>query len=491
MSARVRPIATFLLATSLLFAALCALGSWFVPIAGAATKPAAAASPADTLPLTLDEAVRWALEHGPDARIAGEAIRAANGRVREAMAAAMPQVNANLVYSRKFDSIFQGVTPDTGVAGEIASLFKNTSFAAVHSWTAELTASQLLWSGGRVGAALSAAKAYRKSANADLEEARARVRLETERAYLEALYTRDVLAIAEASLAQARAQLKQVQLYQREGSRSEYDLLRAQVDAANQEPPVVAARNARDLAMLELKRQLLVPLERPVALRSPLAFADSLVPVVDDASTGAAHRASLARADAQVEGYKQLLRIERAARWPQISLSGTVSHQAFPATERPELDEFRRDASASVKLEWPIFQGTRTFGAVQRATAELRQAEIGREQTQDGVEVEIARARDEVRRTLATLVARRGTAGWAARAYHLATVRFSNGLATQLEVTDARLQLQNAQVNEIGAVKDYRLALAELARATGVTPVTRAVPIDQLSAAIPAEEASR
>lgn len=477
-----RPLWTMLVATTLAFAALSAAGFVLArPARGAALAAAPAAADGDTLRLSLDEALDWAIRHGPEVRIADLAVRAANGRVQEAMAPAFPQVNGTLTYGRKFDSIFRSAEADTGFAGMLSDLFANTPFASVHSWTAEITASQLLWSGGRVGAGLAAARAYRKSMRADHAETVSQVTVDVKRAYLEAVYASHVLAIAESSLAQARAQLRQVELYQREGTRAEYDLLRARVDAANQEPPVVAARNAVVLAQLELKRQLHLPLGRPLALVTPLEFPEEGVPVPDEATLDAAGRAALARADAEVEGRRQLLRIERAARWPQLSVSGTLSQQAFPANGRPRLDDFGRNVDASVKLDFPIFLGTRTFGAVTRATAELRQAEIQRERTRDAVAVDLERSRQEVRRALSVLVARRGTAQLAERTYRLARVRYTNGLSTQLEVTDARLQLQTAQVNEVAAVKDYRIALVELERAVGHTVKTTRRSLDQIS----------
>jgi len=84
-----------------------------------------------------------------------------------------------------------------------------------------------------------------------------------------------------------------------------------------------------------------------------------------------------------------------------------------------------------------------------------------------------------------TLAARRGTAALARRAHYLATVRWQNGLSTQLEVSDARLQMQTAAVNEIAAVKDYRLALLRLERACGRPLVLGTTPIDELPSTFP------
>jgi outer membrane protein len=450
-------------------------------IAAAASRTAApvaaAAAPGDTLHLTIEQAVARALEHGVDLRLADAGISIANGRVREALAAAFPQVNGSLTYGRKFDSIFKSAEGDT----LIGSLFKNSPFAAVHSWTADITASQLIWSGGRLGAGLAAARAARRSTHANRDETAALVTREVRKAYLDAAYASQLLAIAEAGLSQARAHMNEVALYQRQGVRAEYDLIRAQVDAANQEPPVVGARNASQIAMLELKRLMSVALDRPVALDTPLAFEAGMVPVVEDETLDASKRALIARAEADVEARRQLVRFERAARWPQLTLSGTLSEQAFPPTERPRRDEFRRDLNASLKLEFPLFLGGRTFGAVQRATAELRQAEAERDRIRDGSNVEVERARQEVRRTLAVLAARRGTAQLSQRAHHLANVRYTNGIATQLEVSDARLQMLTAETNEVQATRDYLAALVDLEYAVGHPLRTRGTPLSEIA----------
>jgi outer membrane protein TolC len=49
----------------------------------------------------------------------------------------------------------------------------------------------------------------------------------------------------------------------------------------------------------------------------------------------------------------------------------------------------------------------------------------------------------------------------------LAELRFKTGLATQLEISDARLLLRQAQVNETQALSAFVTTLARLERASG------------------------
>jgi len=462
-----RPALAMTLFTTLAFALAAVIGFLLAatPVEGA-EAPAAASGAAggDTLRLTLDDAVRIALEHNPQVRIAAAQVRVADGQVKEAASAALPQLNASATYTRTFDSIFRGAAD---AEGELAQLFRNSPFGSVHQWDVRVTGSQLLWSGGRVGAALSAARAYRRAAEAGRRQASEDVARDVRRAYLEAAYAARVVEIAEAGLARARDHLRDVTLLHREGARAEYDLIRAQVDARNEEPAVVAARNARDLALLELRRLLRLPAGTPLALATPLAFDGDRVPVPAELDFDPARRAALAQADADVEVRRHALRVERAARWPQLRAEGAVAHQAFPEDGTPERDIFRRNVTGSIAVELPLFLGGRTFGAVQRATAELRQAEARRDALRDAVDLEVERARQEAARTLAVLAARRGTVQLAERAYRLAGARYTNGLATQLELTDARVSLEAAEVNAVQAVKDYRVALVDLERALG------------------------
>lgn len=473
MTAALRSLA----AAALLLAAL---------TAPAAAKSPAPAAPTDTLRLSLDEAVARALATSAEARAADAGLKVANGQVKEATAEALPQVTGAVTYNRKFDSVFRFAAGDTSL-GPLSDLFSKSSFAAVHGWTADLTASQVLWN-GRVGAGIAAARAVRKLAAANRDEARADIALGVREAYLDVLYAQAVQAIAEEGLAQSRAHLAQVKLFHSQGARSEYDLLQAQVDAANQEPAVVAATNATAQALLRLRQLLNLPVSQPLALTSALAFADGQVPVLAADPGDGSTRAALRGADATVRARQLAVGAEKWARWPKLVASATVSHQAYPGEAWPvHRNEFQRAIDGSLRLEWPLFQGFRTFGAVERASAELKQAEAQREQAYENVTFAARQARQEVDRALATLAARRGTVQLAARAHHLATVRWKNGLSTQLEVSDARLQMQTAEVNEVAAIKDYRLALLRLERAAGRPLTLNSQSLDDLSSALNAE----
>lgn len=431
-----------------------------------------AQTPGDTVRLSLDEAVQRALASGEEMRTARAQVREANGQVTEAWSAALPQVTANVLYTRQFSSIFEGqrtsgTTTSDSVFNQLLDFFKNTGFGSANAWNVELRASQLLWSSGKVGAALKAAKAYRRGASATADETAGDIAFRVKRAYLDAGLAARMVEISRAGLDQAREHLTQVTRFQLAGTRAEYDLLRAQVDVANQEPLVVEAQNNLALALLEVRRLVNVPADRPLELTTPLVSTDGTLPVAMLDSLGAPGRSAVAAAEAAVSVREQAVKVARADRLPVLSVASTLSHQAFPLQVSPFDARFRQNWNAEVRLSVPIFLGFRTVGAVERAQAVLEQTRAQRDQVIEQVALDVEQAKAELERSQSLVAARRVTVRQAQRAQHLATVRYANGMSTQLEVTDARLLAQQAETNEVRATRDYLFALAQLEHALG------------------------
>jgi outer membrane protein TolC len=132
-----------------------------------------------------------------------------------------------------------------------------------------------------------------------------------------------------------------------------------------------------------------------------------------------------------------------------------------------------------------LFEGLRTRGQIQQAQAQLEQARAQLAQTEEQVELEVEQARAELFRARALLDARRVTVTQASQAHRLAGVRYANGISTQLEVSDARLAMQQSELNEAAATRDYLVAIANMERALG-----RPVPMRMVERRASAEPAS-
>lgn len=454
-----------------------------------------AAGPAP-IRLSMEEAVRRALASGDEIRLAEASVRQARGQVQQAWASALPELRGSLTYQRTFASVFSS-SGDTGPAFDpfspdttapfgdriryledeypnmlgrgLGDLFRNLPFGRQNTYIYSLTLSQTLFQGGKVGAGIRGARAFERAAQAQLDDTREDITYRVKFAYLSALFAERMLEITEATQAQTNEHLRRVQLNHQVGSTSDYDLLRAEVELANQEPLVIAARNGYETARLELRRLVNIPVEQPIELTAAvLTEADSL-PQVDTLALRAemADRSALAAAEANVDFRRQAVRVFRGDAYPALRFTMNYGGQAYPQSGLPSSSEFRTDWNASVSISMPLFDGFRNRGIVQQARAELDRAEAQLAQVREGVAIQVEEARAEMERARALVSARRQTVAQAARAHQLASVRYANQIASAIEVSDARLALQQARVNEAQATRDYLLAIAGLERALG------------------------
>ena len=485
-------ITRWVLTMGLLPAALAAQQAPARPAAGAA----AGATAREPLRLTLDEAVRRALATSDEIRMAQAQVRQAQGQVTQAWASALPEIRGVLTYQRTFASIYSNMgsggptippfSPDTTasladrlryletqydltVPRGIGELFSNLPFGRKNTYVATLTLTQTLFQGGKVGAGIRGAHAYQRAALATLDDTQEDLAHRVKLAYLNALFAQRMVEISEATQAQVNEHLRTVTVNHRVGATGDYDLLRSQVESANQEPQVIQARNTRETALLELKRLLNVAVDQPLELATAaLTDADSL-PEVDFAALDAEapDRSSIEAAEANVDFRRQAVRVYRGDAYPLFKFTMNYGGQALPSGTFPSSSDFHKDWNATVSVSMPLFDGRRNHGIVEQAQAELTRAEAQASQAREGVAIQVAQARSEMERARALVAARRETVGQATRAYHLADVRYANGIASSIEVSDSRLALQQARVNEAQSTRDYLVAMAGLERALG------------------------
>lgn len=442
----------------------------------------------DTLQLSLPEAVNRALGESEEILLARSQVALANAQISSARSAILPQVNANLGYTRTLASVFSGASapaiPDSlrfdpdpslpleerveyledrtpiAALGALGGLFSDLPFGRDHAYTASLSGSQLLFSGGRAGAALNIARDYRSAAEAGLAQQEAQIQLQIRSAYYQALLAQEVAAIAEAALEQAEAFYQQEQLRLRAGQASELEAMRAEVERDNLQPQVVQGRNAADLALLNLKRLVNIPLTQPLRLTTPLQ-----VPAITDPSEVRpseelvrAQQASIAAVEEQVDIRQQQVRIARGAFLPNISVSSAYARQLYPSDPFTLNDPWQTDWTVSLQVSLPVFSGFRRVADVSQARVQLEQSRLQLSQLRESVQLQYQQAYGEKQRALSAMQARQRTVDVAQRVYDLTVLRYERGLATQLEVSDARLSLLQARTNLAQAIADFYTA---------------------------------
>jgi len=441
---------------------------------------AGSAQRADTVRLSVADALVRVLRESDEMKIGMAQLSVTDAQVTQARAAGLPALNLRGSYTQQTKNA-RATIVSTGIFGQS------------YSYVTSLALTQPVFQGGRILAGMRGANEAREASRQNLAETRSRLTLATHEAYLGAILARELVSIQEQNAVLADERLAQVQALEKAGRASRYDLLKARVDRGNLEPTVLQARSNLQLAIIELKQ--LVNIRDPntvLVLTQELdtaALKASVVAIVNAVNAGAITRSSVRAAEATVDVRREGVRIARADFMPSISLFLNNGYTALPAssgfptrwgntssancpagspdTRVCQNNGWYPDQTFGVQMNWAIFDGLRTKGSVDLASAQERVARAQLELTRESALVEMAQAKAEFTRAEAVYNALQQNAAEADETYRIAALRFERGLGTQLEVKDAQFALLNARVNAARATTDYYLAAAELARSHG------------------------
>jgi outer membrane protein len=349
---------------------------------------------------------------------------------------------------------FGGTSQDQGLA--------SLPFFQLNQYSLGLTLSQLLFDGGQTLARTRASEARRRSSKIDVDAARAQALLDTTSAYFDALLNDRLVEIAEASLAQQEELLQQTGVAQQVGEKSEFELLQSRVARDNQLPVVIQNRSQRQAAYWKLKQLLNVPLDDEVRLTTGIQDLPSRFATPSDASLDA--RAPVRQAVENVQANRDLLKGARGERWPSISLSSFYNPVAYPASGAiPSIPDFRENWTVTLSVSVPIFTGGRLAGDELTARGNLSEAWARLKQTREAAELDARVSQNDLADAEAILKSNQSTGEQARRAYEIAQLRFREGLSSQVELQDSRLQFEQAQVNQARALRNVQVARAKLA----------------------------
>jgi outer membrane protein TolC len=460
--------------------------------------PGRSAGRADTVTLSLAEAVDRARRTSDEVRLAEAQVEVSEAQLTTARASALPQLRINSGYTHVLENA------RAAIVGSV--------FGQNYTYTSNANLSWQVFQGGRAASAWRAANQLRASARFDAREAREALTLQVQAAYLRVLVARRLADLQVRNLVLSTERVTQAEQQQAAGRAARYDVLRVRVERANLEPLALQAANDAEFALLELKRLLNLPIDQPVRLTTEVQSGDveifarqaSLVDSIESPD-----RATIRAAELERDARRMGIRVARADLLPTVTLfaqtgflalpgSGgfptatgatqvevipcrfTPLDPSIPCTRNVQNNGWFADRSVGVQVQWALFDGLRAKGNIDLAQAQLRVAELTLRQERERVAIDVARARAELSRARAAYEAQRQNATEADEAFRLASLRQTRGLGTQLEVSDAQLALLTAQSNAARATYDYYLAAAGLSFSLG-----RPIPLPA-SAAAPA-----
>ncbi|MDB4908970.1 MAG: outer rane efflux protein [Gemmatimonadetes bacterium] len=420
-------------------------------------------TPGDPGHLTLGEAIRLATQRSAGVQAAAARVEQARARIEQRRADLLPNLSGIAQQAgRSFNTATLGL--DFPTAPGAAPFFdpRGQVIGPVNTVDFRARVAQTLFDFSALGR-VRAARAVEGAAEADATAAQDLAAGQAAAAYLRALRSDAQLRarIADSTLAAELVGVAQDQL--KAGVGVGLDVTRAQSQLALLRAQLIAARNDRDRASLDLRRVLSIPLTTPLALVDSLGSLQVDTPVNEQAAVDAAlrQRPDLRAAEAQVNAAREQVKAIRSERLPQVGIVAdegligkTVSHLLPTYTW-------------GLQLSLPVFDGFRRESRVREQQAAANEIEVRSRDLREQASVEVRSAILDLSAAREQVAAARERLTLAELEVSQARERFRAGVSGSADVITASLNLNGARTLVIDALTAYQQARVSFARATG------------------------
>ena len=403
--------------------------------------------------LTLKEAETLALKQHPKVLAAEDEAAATGQVVRELRSAYFPSVAGALTAAQGNDNARIGA----GGGLSASRLFDRVGEGVVLS--------QLLTDFGRTSNLVASSKSEAQASAQSSQATREDVLLSVDNAYYSVLRAQTIVRVAEETVASRQLLDDQITTLAQNNLRSQLDVSFADVNLADGKLLLIRAQSDLQGSYAQLARALgddnAVPyhlVEEPLP-PSPATTVEDLV------KQAMANRPDIAKLRFQRDAAHTFASAERDLARPTVSavaVTGLLSYASLPGTTLPN-----RYEGAAVNVDVPVFNGG-LFGA-RHAAADYRALEA--DQTlrdyQQGVARDVRVAWANTTTAYQRLDVTAQFLRSAALALDLAQGRYTLGLSTIIELTQAQLNVTRAEIEDLTAKYDYQNESAALQYAIG------------------------
>src|SRR6202171_6392288 len=435
-----------------------------------ASTPLAAQQPT-ALPLSLGDAARLAAQHSAIAQGARLRAAEARARVRERRADLLPTVSGYVQEAgRTFNTSTLGIDFPTPAGQKPIFDPRGQVEGPINTLDIRGRVQQNLLDFGAIGRVRSAQAAARTS-SADAEATAEQAATTASTAYVKAMRADADLHARQADTELATELLGIAQSQLQAGTGVGLDVTRARAQVAATRASLIASRNARDHAHLDLLRSLSLPVGTNIVLTDSLTTTAARTEPIPDEATLVAQslraRLYLLAEEQRVQAARQGLSAIKAERLPTL---GLVADDGVIGKNGALL---LNTYTWGLQVTIPIFDGFRREARVQEQRSVVREAEIRQHDLEQQAQADVRGAVLDLAAAREQLDAASERLSLAEQEVAQARDRFNAGVSGNADVVNASLALTASRTLVNDAETAYQLARVSLARATGSVTTLR------------------
>lgn len=398
-----------------------------------------------TVDLNLPKTVQMALDYNRDIKNSQYALKKAEYAINQARALKMPVVDYKYNMNR------------TGGPA---------IYSTSNAYTNKLEVNIPLYTGGSVEGQIATAKLDKTNAQEDILRVEQATKYSAIEGYYGLLAYQELQGVYHEAVDNLQGHLDNVQAQYNVGTKAKVDVLSSDVSLANAKTTAITADNNVAIAESNLNNILGLPLETKLNLADhQLPFDTYNISLQEATDYAMKYRPEVLKAAIAVQQAEEAINIAGAADKPQVAITGTNgwSDKSFPG-----IDANTRNWTVGAGVTYRFYDGGATKAKVNQAKQDLLVARETEQKTREAVQLEVKQAYLNIRSAAQKVEETQTVVDQARENYRIQNIRYQAGVGINLDVLDAQLSLNQAQVNHIQALYDYNVGIAKLEQVMGV-----------------------
>ncbi len=411
-----------------------------------------------TVDLNLPKTVQMALDYNRDIKNSQYALKKAEYAINQAQAGKKPSVDYNFgaQRSRATDAAtYSRAASLMGSANSISNAFSNG-----------ISVNIPLYTGGLVEGQIDVAKLGKTNAQEEILRVEQVTKYSAIEGYYGLLAYQELQGVYHEAVDNLQGHLDNVQAQYNVGTKAKVDVLSSDVSLANAKTTAITADNNVAIAESNLNNILGLPLETKLNLADhQLPFDTYNISLQEAMDYAMKYRPEVLQAAIAVQEAERSIDIADAGNKPTVAITGgnDWADNTFPG-----IDANKRSWKVAAGVTYNFYDGGATKAKVNQAKQDLLVARETEQKTRESVQLQVKQAYLNIRSAAQKVEETQTVVDQARENYRIQNIRYQAGVGINLDVLDAQLSLNQAQVNHIQALYDYNVGIAKLEQVMGV-----------------------
>lgn len=407
----------------------------------------------DSVPMSRQECVDIALSQSPTIRIADMEVKRVTYAKRETIGNLLPQIGFSLSYQRSIE--LQTIRMNMGGESQKLKMGSDNTWNTGFNLSLPLIAPSL-WKAISISDTQIAQ---------NLESARSS-RLEMINQVNQAYYSL-MLAISSKRVIKQNYDnaIFNAEIFRKkfeQGTASEYDVLRSEVQVKNVEPNLLDA----DIAVKQCQLQLnvLMGIDETINIVPNVTMEDMQKDMYGYLleSKSLADNSSLRSLELQQKMARQNVTLKKFAWIPTLAASFNVNWLSLSNGPAFRDVDFAPYSSLGLSLSVPIFSGGTKWNQLKQAQVQSNELALQRENLVNSLNMQVDLALDNINKQVRQIDSSKEGVNQAKKAREIMQKSFNIGAASYLELRDSELADTSAQLSYLQAIYNYLVSTSEL-----------------------------